>query len=275
MKTIDKNYLKKKGTSKKGVNRYLIEDPSGHHLFSKSALSRKVSILSDLIQLKTSKDKKNKSTSLLISSISLCLSFLFVIGMFEWRIKENGSSVNLELKSQSFDNLLEIPQTEQVQKPPIKAQAPVIIEVKDDEIIEEIEINLDIEMTEETRIEAVIIEQVKESMPEEKVDEIFTIVEVQPTPVGGMKTFYDYVGGNLQYPHRAKRMGIEGRVFVNFVVEKDGSLTDIRVVKGIGGGCDEEAIRVISQAPKWNPGKQRGRAVRVRMVMPLLFKILS
>jgi protein TonB len=244
-------------------------------LLSKSALRRKVSILSDLIQLKTSKNKKNKSASLLISSISLCLSLLIVIGMFEWKFKENSSSVNFELKSQSFDDLLEIPQTEQVQKPPVKAQAPLIIEVKDEEIIEEIEINLDIDMTEDTRIEAVIIEQVKESMPEEKVDEIFTIVEVQPDPIGGMKAFYNYVGGSLQYPNKAKRMGIEGRVFVEFVVEKDGSLTDIKVVKGIGGGCDEEAIRVISQAPKWNPGKQRGRAVRVRMVMPLLFKILS
>lgn len=77
------------------------------------------------------------------------------------------------------------------------------------------------------------------------------------------------------YPHRAQRMGIEGWVFVEFVVERDGSLTDIKVVKGIGGGCDDEAIRVISQAPKWNAGKQRGRSVRVRMVMPIMFKLLK
>lgn len=70
-------------------------------------------------------------------------------------------------------------------------------------------------------------------------------------------------------------MGIEGRVFVEFVVERDGSLTDIKVVKGIGGGCDDEAIRVISQAPKWNAGKQRGRSVRVRMVLPIIFKLLE
>ena len=62
---------------------------------------------------------------------------------------------------------------------------------------------------------------------------------------------------------------------IEFVVEKDGSLTDIKVAKGIGGGCDDEAVRVISQAPKWNPGKQRGNAVRVRMVLPIIFKLLT
>lgn len=130
-------------------------------------------------------------------------------------------------------------------------------------------------MTEDTRIEQVVVSQAKEAMPEEKVDEIFTIVEVQPGPVGGMKAFYEFVAKNLKYPSKARRMGIEGRVFVEFVVEKDGSLTDIKVAKGIGGGCDEEAIKVISEAPNWEPGKQRGRAVRVRMIMPIMFKLMS
>jgi len=273
MKTIDKKNLRKKGTSKKEVNRHLAEHPHGHHLLSISSLNEKVSILSELIQIKTSKDKKNRSTSLLISSISLCMSFLFVIGMFEWRIKYNGSSVNIEVISQDFDDLLEIPQTVQIQKPPVKVQAPPIIEVNDEEIIEEITINLDIEMTEDTRIDAVITEQVKEAMPEEKVDEIFTRVEVKPAPVGGIKAFYDYIGGNLQYPYRAKREGIEGRVFVEFVVEKDGSLTNIKVAKGIGGGCDEEAVRVIKGAPKWKPGKQLGRFVKVRMILQIKFNL--
>ena len=156
------------------------------------------------------------------------------------------------------------------------AQSPTIIEVKDEEIIEEIQVNLDIEMTEDTRIEEVVYDkEASEPMPEENVDEIFTIVEEQPSPVGGMKAFYDYVFDNLNYPPRAARMGIEGRVFVEFIVERDGSLTDVKVAKGIGGGCDEEAVRVISEAPKWNPGKQRGRAVRVRMIMPIVFKLLT
>lgn len=274
MKTIDKKKFIQKSTPKKEITKFLVEDPYGHHLLSSNSLTKKLSILSELIQLKASRDIQNKTSSLLISSISICLSFLLVIGIFEWEIKEKGSSVNMELRLKNFDDLLEIPQTEQIQKPPVKIQAPLIIEVNDEEIIEKIEIDLDIEMTEETRIEEVIIKQAKEAMPEEKVDEIFTIVEVQPAPIGGMKAFYEFVGKNLKYPGRATRMNIEGRVFIEFVVEKDGSLTDIKVAKGIGAGCDEEALRVISQAPDWNPGKQRGRAVRVRMVMPIVFKLL-
>jgi len=69
-------------------------------------------------------------------------------------------------------------------------------------------------------------------------------------------------------------MRIEGRVFVQFVVDKDGSITNVEVLKGIGGGCDEEAVRVVKNAPKWNPGKQRGRPVRVKMVLPITFKLL-
>ena len=275
MKTIDKKTHRKKGDSQGEFKEYLIEDPTGHNLLSKDVSSKRMSIFSDLIQIKKSKDEKSKSVSLLVSSISLCLSLLLVIGMFEWKSIENGSSVDITVKSEGFDDLLEIPQTEQKPQPPPKVQAPVIREVADEEIIEEIELDLDIEMTEETRIEEVIVKQAEESMPEEKVDDIFTIVEVRPEPVGGIKAFYTYVGDNLQYPARARRMYIEGRVFIEFVVERDGSLTDIKVAKGIGAGCDEEAVRVISQAPKWNPGKQRGRAVRVRMVMPIMFKLVG
>ena len=68
-------------------------------------------------------------------------------------------------------------------------------------------------------------------------------------------------------------MGIEGRVFMSFVVEKDGSLTDIVVMEGIGAGCDEESIRVLKNAPKWNPGKQRGVPVRVRYSFPIIFRL--
>ncbi len=274
MKTIDKKNRIPKGTSKREIIKYLVEDPYGHHLLTLNSLTKKLSIFSDLIQLKEYRDKQSKSASFLISSISLCLSFLLVIGIFELEIKKSDPSMNMNESIRNFDALLEIPQTEQIHKPPVKLQAPQIIEVNDEEIIEKIEIDLDIEMTEEMRIEEVIIKQVNEVMPEEKVEEIFTIVEVQPTPVGGMKAFYEFVGKNLKYPGKATRMNIEGRVFVEFVVEKDGSLTDINVAKGIGAGCDEEAIRVISQAQNWNPGKQRGRAVRVRMVMPIVFKLM-
>ncbi len=104
-------------------------------------------------------------------------------------------------------------------------------------------------------------------------NEIFTIVEDQPTPIGGMTAFYEYVQNSLKYPLEAKGREIEGKVFVQFVVDPDGKLTDVKSVKGIGAGCDEEAIRVIGESPAWNPGLQRGRRVNVRMIMPITFKL--
>jgi protein TonB len=272
MKTTHKSTEK----SSRRVKDLLVEDPKSHHLLAQEEHGVASASIAQLIEVKKVKDKKLRAARLLVSSISLCLSLVFAIGMFEWKFVENGSQVALNLSDKEFEDLLDIPQTEQIQKPPVQAQAPMIIEVADEEIIEEIEINLDIEMTEETRIEEVIFtDDDGEAIPEESVDEIFVIVEEQPLPKGGYKAFYDFVGQNLRYPPQARRMGIEGRVFVEFVVEKDGSLTDIKIVKGIGAGCDEEAMRVIASAPNWNPGKQRGREVRVRMIMPIVFKLVT
>lgn len=104
-------------------------------------------------------------------------------------------------------------------------------------------------------------------------EEIFDIVEDQPTPIGGMKQFYEYIAQNMKYPSKAKAMGLEGRVFIQFIVDKSGKLTQVKAVKGIGAGCDEEAVRVIENAGLWAPGKQRGREVNVRMILPITFKL--
>jgi protein TonB len=76
-----------------------------------------------------------------------------------------------------------------------------------------------------------------------------------------------------KYPAQARRMGIEGKVFVEFVINKDGSIVDVRAMKGIGAGCDELAVKVVQEAPKWKPGKQRGKPVRQKMVLPITFKL--
>lgn len=104
-------------------------------------------------------------------------------------------------------------------------------------------------------------------------EEIFQVVEHQPEPVGGMKVFYEYIRKNLKYPHEARRRGIQGRVFVQFVVDTDGSITDVSLLKGIGKECDEEALRLIENSPKWIPGRQRGKPVKVRMSLPVVFKL--
>ena len=104
-------------------------------------------------------------------------------------------------------------------------------------------------------------------------DKVYTLVDEQPQFVGGKKAFSEYISKNLKYPNSALKMGIAGGVFVEFIVNKDGKISDMKIIRGIGGGCDEEAMRVIRNSPKWIPGKQRGRVVRVKMSIPIIFKI--
>ncbi len=108
---------------------------------------------------------------------------------------------------------------------------------------------------------------------EEEEAQIFTVVESMPGFPGGEAARIKYLNDNIKYPQMARESGIQGRVFVTFVVEKDGHVTDVRVLRGIGGGCDEEAVRVIKNMPRWNAGKQRGKPVRVQFNMPILFKL--
>ena len=204
-------------------------------------------------------------------SIGLLITMSLVVMAFEWRDNEKqdidlmGKSVN------TFEEMLEIPPTDLPPPPPPQIQQPQIIEVPDEEEIEEeIQVKFDVEVTEDTKVQQIVI-QAEE--PKEEVEEIFTIVEDPAAPIGGMTAFYKYVGEKIKYPPQARRMGVEGRVFVEFVIDRDGSITDVRAVKGIGAGCDEEAVRILQAAPKWKPGKQRGKPVKQRMVLPITFKL--
>lgn len=104
-------------------------------------------------------------------------------------------------------------------------------------------------------------------------DKVFEKVEDMPEFPGGEQAMMDFVSKNVVYPKDAQEKGISGRVFVSFIVEKDGSVSNVKVMRGIGGGCDEEAVRVISGLPKWKPGKQEGKPVRVSYQMPINFKL--
>ena len=112
-----------------------------------------------------------------------------------------------------------------------------------------------------------VVEEPKED------NSIHTFVEQQPEFGSGLSDLYEYLGKNLRYPSAAQRAGVQGKVFLSFVVERDGSISDAEVLKGIGFGCDEEALRVISSMPKWRPGRQNGRNVRVKFTVPVSFKL--
>jgi protein TonB len=104
-------------------------------------------------------------------------------------------------------------------------------------------------------------------------DKVFEKVEDMPEFPGGEQAMMKFVSENVQYPEEAKEKEISGRVLVGFIVEKDGSVNEVKIVRGIGGGCDEEAVRVVKAMPKWKPGKQDGKTVRVSYTMPFFFKM--
>ncbi len=103
--------------------------------------------------------------------------------------------------------------------------------------------------------------------------EVFDQVDEMPTYGKGLDDLYGFIAKNMRYPEEAKKKGIEGKVYMEFVVELDGSLSNVKVTKGIGYGCDEEVVRVMKAFPKWNPGEKSGKAVRTKMVLPVLFNI--
>jgi periplasmic protein TonB len=112
-----------------------------------------------------------------------------------------------------------------------------------------------------------------ESIPfESEVDTIFVVAEKNPEPVNGYKSFYDLLNKNIKYPRQASSIGTEGKVFVEFIVNRNGEASDLKIIRGIGSGCDEEAMRVLALT-KWEPGKQRGKPVRVKMILPIMFKL--
>ncbi|MFY0592899.1 energy transducer TonB [Roseivirga sp.] len=214
-------------------------------------------------------DVTKKSAMFLM--VGLILSLLITLAAFESKQYNLGDLMELGVLNDDFEAIMEIPPTEQ--PPPVKPpiQQPQVIAVPDDEEIDEqIEIDLDVDLTEET----IIDEQVFDDEPEEEqADKVFLIVEEDATFPGGPTEWNKFLRKNLKYPRQAKRMGIEGNVYLSFIVGKDGGIYDISVTRSIGGGCDEEALRVLKASPKWKPGRQRGQPVIQRMNLRVVFKL--
>lgn len=104
-------------------------------------------------------------------------------------------------------------------------------------------------------------------------EEVFIVVEVAPEYPGGIDSMFAFISRNIKYPEEALKNKISGRVFVTFVVEKDGQVTNARLLREIGGGCGDEALRVVKSMPKWKPGTQRGNPVRVQFNLPIVFDL--
>jgi len=208
-----------------------------------------------------------------IFNISLVISLLLVITAFKWTAPFAKISRPPETDYFESDPLTFIPIIRDKQTEPKKASTKAVLptpnfkEVKNEGVENPVE---PIDQSDPDPEMAIgNLEVPREILPDTAV---FIAVEEMPEPLGGWSAFFATLKKNLKYPRQAQRMGISGKVFIGFTVNQRGELTDLKVIKGLGYGCDEEATRVLSLT-KWTPGKQRGRPVRVRMAQPINFRI--
>jgi len=157
--------------------------------------------------------------------------------------------------------------------PPPEPEVPEIIEVTE----EKVETKIDLSSLEDDQSKAQVQTYIPPPPPkpveEEATEEIFVVVEQQPEFPGGTTALMKFLSDNIKYPVIAQENGIQGRVIMNFVVERDGSISDVQVVRGQDPSLDKEAERVIKTMPKWKPGQQRGKPVRVRFTLPVVFRL--
>ena len=220
-------------------------------------------------------DLENKKASNLLIGVILTLSVLFI--GFEWSEREVKVVTESGITEIVFEEEM-IPITEQ--EPPKQAPPPPEAP-KMEEIIEIAENDADVE---ETTIDAsddiqaavdikgygAAVEVEEEEVEEEQ---IFQVVEEMPEFPGGQAECMKWLGKNMKYPQISQENGVQGRVIVQFVVNSDGSIVDAQVVRGVDPYLDKEALRVIGLMPKWKPGKQRGKAVRVKFTLPVMFRL--
>lgn len=213
--------------------------------------------------------KKNPKVDLekkrsLYLQIGFIIALLLVYAAFEYK---NYDKSSYNLGDLNLDDLEEeiIPITKQEQKPPPPPPPPPeIIEIVEDEV--EIEEELEIEDTESDEDEIIEIE-------EEDDDEFFMVVENMPVFPGGDLGLMKYIQKNVKYPPIAKEYNITGKVYVQFIVDKSGTVTNVKVVRGVDKNLDAEAVRVVKSLPKYKPGKQRGKPVRVMFTIPINFTL--
>jgi protein TonB len=217
-------------------------------------------------------------TGLLVVFI-ICYSYIAAI------FQSNDHAEVVQLKKLVYTELSAPPPIDKPKPPPPQIQLPklqkvikfVPPKVVKEQIAEEVPTIEEIKQNETAAVEvqgtAVIFEEPVEEVVVEDDNELFTVVEQNPEFDGGYTAMMEYLQKNMVYPANARRMQIEGTVYVSFIVNKNGSISDVKVMRGIMTECDKEAVRVVEKMPPWKPGKQNGRNVNVRFTLPLKFRL--
>ena len=214
---------------------------------------------------------EDKKLTYVLIGLAFVLSICYVA--LEWTEKEVTKYEVADL-DMSFEEEVEIQQTQQDVTPP-----PPPPQVQEVEVLNVVEDNKEVEdvniqSADDKEVEVVIAAPVETPVEEEEEEVIFMVVETMPEFPGGQQALFKYLSENVKYPVIAQENGIQGRVICQFVVNKDGSIVDVEVVRSGGdASLDKEAVRVIKSMPKWKPGKQRGKAVRVKYTVPVSFRL--
>lgn len=197
--------------------------------------------------------------------IGLIVTLVASIAAVKIDFRSEKKNVDLT-EEQEVVEMEEVVQTKQIEKPPPPPRPPVPVEVPNDEVIEDQAIDINAELDLDAPLDMPPPPPEEDAGDEE--EDFFVVVENMPELIGGLAGLQQKV----RYPEMARKAGIEGRVIIQFIVNEDGNVEDPRVVRGIGGGCDEEALRAVKQA-RFKPGRQRGNPVRVQYSLPIVFKL--
>jgi hypothetical protein len=229
------------------------------------------------MEVKKTQKASLENKRLLFTEIGLILTLLLVWGVFSWQSKE-GKEVTLEEDNQVVEVEDMVPITQETPPPPSSApKIPILsdqIDIVDDEIKVDDDMFQNLEDNANTGVEIMdYVEEVKDEVVEEEAIP-FQLVEEKPSFNGGdANEFSKWVNSRLVYPEIAKENGVQGRVTLQFTVNTDGSVSNVKVLRGVDSSLDKEAVRVVSSSPKWKPGKQRDRAVKVTYTFPVIFQL--
>ena len=228
------------------------------------------------MEIKKSEKASLENKKLLFIEIGLVVSLGITLLAFEWTTKETETTLLEDTTEILIEEEIISTQMDTPPPPPVAPKIPVLsdqIDIVDDEI--EIEDDMFMNLEDDASLGVEIMDYVE--VEEEEVEEEaipFQLVEEKPSFQGGdANQFSKWVNSRLVYPEIAKENGVQGRVTLQFTVEKDGSVTKVKVLRGVDPSLDKEAVRVVSMSPKWKPGKQRDRAVPVTYTFPVIFQL--
>ena len=228
------------------------------------------------MDIKKSEKASLENKKLLFVEIGLVVSLAIVLAAFEWTSTETETSLLEDTTEVLIEEEIISTQMETPPPPPAAPKIPILsdqIDIVDDEIEIEDDMFMNLEDDASLGVEIMDYVEVEEEVVEEEAIP-FQLVEEKPSFQGGdANQFSKWVNSRLVYPEIAKENGVQGRVTLQFTVEKDGSVTKVKVLRGVDPSLDKEAVRVVSMSPKWKPGKQRDRAVPVTYTFPVIFQL--